>query len=227
MRFARTAHVFALALAACAVTACSQSEAAKPVEAPKLTAPAKAAEPATTTTAHADGDAQHDADKAMPGMHSEAEEKAEKVASADREQKDADGVVRRGKKLDAPATAKPLTVSEAVAKAKDLDGKPVFIRGTVASACQPMGCWMVLQGDKPEDTIRLTSAAHNIFVPKSSAGLMATVQGELHVKTIEKALAEHYESERTLAPGEKHKVITGDVHEVGLSMVALEMRPAS
>lgn len=141
----------------------------------------------------------------------------------DREQVDADGVVRRGAKL---SDLQPLTVAEATAR-PDIDGKVTKITGSVESVCQPMGCWMVLAGDKPEQRVRITSKGHDIFMPRSSAGRIATVEGEFKLKVLPMATAQHYEDERELKAGEVKKVFTEDQKEFSVSIVGVELKPAA
>lgn len=140
----------------------------------------------------------------------------------DRETVDADGVVRRGSPLT--PDLETLTVTAAVAKAKELDGKKVKLTGKVDSVCQPQGCWFVVQGDGPDDKIRISTKAHNIFVPKSSVGMSATVEGTISIKTLTKETAQHYEDERELKPGETRKQFTGDVTELAIDVAGLEMK---
>ncbi|MDP2340040.1 MAG: DUF4920 domain-containing protein [Deltaproteobacteria bacterium] len=159
-------------------------------------------------------------DEGKKGEHHGAEKTGLKI---DREQVDGDGVVRRGAKLSDLAA---LTVAEATAR-PDIDGKLVKLTGKVESVCQPMGCWMVIAGDKPNERVRITSKSHDIFVPKSAAGRMATVEGEFKLKTIPMATAQHYEDERELKAGEAKKVFTEDQKEFSVSVVALELKPAA
>jgi hypothetical protein len=140
---------------------------------------------------------------------------------ADREHVDNDGVIRRGIKLSEGAA---VTVAVAAQKAKELDGKNLKIEGKVEQVCQAMGCWFIIQGDSTEQTIRITSKGHDVFVPKGAAGRIAVVEGEFKVKTLDKATAQHFEDERKLGPGEQRKVITTDQQELSLSVTALEMR---
>jgi len=143
------------------------------------------------------------------------------AAGTDREAVDADGVVRRGTALTSTLAAMP--VSSAFAKAKELDGQKVKLTGKVQSVCTKMGCWFVVQGDKPEDKIRISTKAHNIFVPRASVGMTATVEGTLQVKTLTAKTAQHYEDERELAPGEERKTFTTDVTELGIDVIGLEL----
>lgn len=160
-------------------------------------------------------------DKSASGEHHADHGKG----AVDRDTVDADGVVRRGTPLT--PDLETLSVSAAVAKAKELDGKKVKLTGKVESVCQPMGCWFVVQGDKPEDKVRISTKAHNIFVPKSSVGNIATVEGTITIKTLTKETAQHYEDERELKPGETRKTFTGDVTELSIDVVGLEMKKPS
>ncbi len=164
----------------------------------------------------------------QPASHDEKNENdqhhGEKTGQKiDREQVDGDGVVRRGAKLS-DLTA--LTVAEVISK-PDVDGKLVKLTGQVESVCQPMGCWMILAGDKPNERVRITSKAHDIFVPKSSAGRQATVEGEFKLKIVPQATAQHFEDERELKAGETRKAFTEDQKEYSVSVVGLELKPAA
>jgi hypothetical protein len=146
------------------------------------------------------------------------------MAKPDREQVDADGVVRRGTNL---STASALTVADAVARSSELDGKMVKLTGRVDSVCQAMGCWFTIAAPEGGPSIRISSKGHDIFVPKSAAGRVATIEGEFKVKTLSKQQAQHFEDERPLKEGEARKTITEDVKELSVAITALEMTPAS
>lgn len=151
-----------------------------------------------------------------------AEGQTAKAAPKDREHVDADGVVRRGASLSKEGEL--VTVSAAVKRGKELDGKKVKLQGKVSDVCTKAGCWFVVQGEKTDDKIRISTKSHSIFVPMKAVGYTATVEGTLTVRTITKETAQHYEDERTLKAGEKHKVITGDVQEIFIDVAGLEMK---
>lgn len=179
----------------------------------------------TTTAAAADGHGEHGHGEAHGDHHAAAAPAADNpqaAQKAERERVDADGVVRRGAKLSEGAA---LTVSEAAAKAKELDGKVVKVAGTVESVCQPMGCWFVIKGATPAENIRVMSKGHDVFMPKSSAGRDVVAEGELKVKTVSKDMAQHMEDERELKAGEQRTVFTGDVQELSLTLNAAELQP--
>ena len=155
-------------------------------------------------------------------MHPGAEHEEHAKGAVDRETVDADGTVRRGSPLTPDLEVLPVSI--AVAKAKELDGKKVKLTGKVESVCQPMGCWFVVQGDKPEDKVRISTKAHNIFVPKSATGMSAVVEGVITIKTLDQKTAQHYEDERELKAGETRKVFTGEVTEIAIDVAGLEMK---
>lgn len=95
-----------------------------------------------------------------------------------RDQVDPDGVMRRGKALTAAAA---ITVTDAVASADKLAGQSVKLTGKVDKVCEAMGCWFVVKGDKPEDRVKIVSKNHDIFVPTSAIGRLATVEGQLSI----------------------------------------------
>lgn len=169
---------------------------------------------------HQGGHADHaDHEKAGAAV-AKAEGEAHK--KVDREHVDPDGVVRRGV-MTADAA---LTMAEVAAKATELDGKTIKVTGKVDSVCQPMGCWFVMKGDGGE-TIRVSSKGHDVFMPKSSAGRMATAVGEFKVRTISKEQAQHFEDEKDRKAGEERKVFTEDVKELSIALTGVELRPAT
>ena len=183
-----------------AAAACSNAHAAQP---PAPAAKGAASQPATPPSAAT----------------------ARGTTPADREAIDADGVVRRGGALTKDAPAVP--VATAFAQSKALAGKNVKVSGTVDAVCAKKGCWFVVKGDKPEQTIRITAKDYGFFVPKAAKGQAAVVEGLLEVKTLDQATAQHYEDERPLAAGEQRKKITGDTVELSIVAAALELKPAT
>ena len=150
---------------------------------------------------------------ATPGH--DADEHEHGAAAGDRDKVDADGVVRRGQALTASLATTPVAV--AIASAKDLDGKRVKLTGKVSDVCSRMGCWFVVQGDKPEDHIRISTRSHDIFVPHGAVGMTAVVEGTLSMKVLDARTAEHLASESG-----DNKPTAGEV-EIGIDVVGLEM----
>jgi hypothetical protein len=56
-------------------------------------------------------------------------------------------------------------------------GKTFVTTGTVTAVCQSMGCWMEIKDDTTEAHIKM--AGEKFFVPKTSAGHKARVEGTL------------------------------------------------
>lgn len=180
--------LFPALIATLALVACNQSEAPK-ILAKKAEAKAPASQPA---------------------------KKGKGESPADRDQVDADGVVRRG---DAMSKDKPLLVSECIAQSEKLNGKRVKVEGTVTSVCAKKGCWFVVRDNESDQTIRITSKGYRFFVPKDARGKHAVIEGDLHVKTLSEADAKHLAED---SGGDPSKV-TGSKKEVQLAAVGLEM----
>jgi hypothetical protein len=54
-------------------------------------------------------------------------------------------------------------------------GKTIATQGTVSKVCQERGCWMAIKDDTGTATIRMHG--HSFFVPTTSSGKHARVQG--------------------------------------------------
>jgi hypothetical protein len=54
-------------------------------------------------------------------------------------------------------------------------GKTVATEGTVTRVCQERGCWMAIKNDSGTATVRMHG--HSFFVPTTSSGKHARVQG--------------------------------------------------
>lgn len=134
-----------------------------------------------------------------------------------RDQVDPDGVVRRGTSV---AHEEAMTVGALLVDAEALHGQTVTVTGTVEQVCAKKGCWMALKGESGAPTIRITSKGYAYFVPRSAAGMNATVVGEVAVRKIDVATARHYAEEA----GEDPSSITADQIEVAVASLGLELR---
>jgi hypothetical protein len=134
---------------------------------------------------------------------------------ATRDQVDDDGIVRRG--VDLTSTA-AMSVADCTAQAKDLNGKPVKVSGTVEQVCAAKGCWWVLAGEPGQETIRITAKSYGFFVPKDAKGKKAIAEGVLEVKELSQEEADHL-AEDAKDPSMKTKKM-----ELRLEASALEMR---
>lgn len=82
-------------------------------------------------------------------------------------------------KLGEPITSgAPVVALADVMKTPDaFKGKEFVTTGTVTAVCQQMGCWMEIKDATSEAHIKM--AGERFFVPKTSAGHTARVQGTL------------------------------------------------
>lgn len=139
----------------------------------------------------------------------------------DRDQVDPDGVVRRGKPL---SPGEPIAVDEAWARADALDGQRVMITGLVDRVCRKKGCWMAITAEDGDRPIRVTFEDYGFFVPRESPGMVAVVEGELALRTLDVETAQHYENDRVEGTDEKPKTITEPKRELAIVASALELR---
>lgn len=173
----------------------------------------------------------HHADKKAPASQPASSQPATKEAAAtlgkgedpkDRDQIDKDGVVRRGTEL---ASAKATPVADCMSKSSDLAGKEVTVSGKVSQVCAKKGCWFVIEDEKDASkTIRITSKGYKFFVPRDAVGKKAVIKGDLSVKEMSVAEAQHMEDDRAAATGEKAKKVTEGSKELRIAAVALELR---
>lgn len=196
----RRASLLATALV---LTACPAAEKAPAAAEP---APAPASQPAKATS-----------QPAAPASAPASGPSAQGTTPETRDQTDPDGVVRRGV---AVAHDEAMTVGALLADAEKLKGQTVTLTGTVEQVCAKKGCWMALKGDEGQPTVRITSKGYAYFVPRTAAGMSATVTGELAVKKVDEATAKHYAEEADRDPA----TVKGDQLEVAVASVGLELR---
>jgi len=80
-------------------------------------------------------------------------------------------------RLGDPITEHPVALSEIAKHPGAYEDKVVATTGTVTAVCQSMGCWMEIKDSASEAHVKL--AGHKFFVPKSSSGHTARVQGKV------------------------------------------------
>lgn len=80
-------------------------------------------------------------------------------------------------KLGAPITEPQVALSDIAKNPRAYENKVVATSGKVTAVCQQMGCWMEIQDQSGEAHVKL--AGHKFFVPKSSSGHAARVQGRV------------------------------------------------
>ena len=179
--------------AAAIATGCNQS--APPQSAPKL-AKAAASQPSTRPAPKGKGE-----------------------SPKDRDQKDDDGVIRRGTDLTKSAA---LHVSTCIADAEKHNGKTVKVEGTVVNVCAAKGCWFAIQDDKTKETIRITSKGYRFFVPRDAKGKRAIIEGDLAMTVLSEADAKHLAEDS----GQDSSTVQGPQKEVQIAAIGLEMRDA-
>jgi hypothetical protein len=141
------------------------------------------------------------------------------LSAAQREDVDADGVVRRG---DALSAAPALTVADVFAQAEALNGKVVKVSGEVSKVCQKSGCWFILRDG--EQSIRITSKGYKYFVPSTAPGMQGVVEGDLSVKVLDVKTAQHFADDEAEATGKPAATVEAPVKEIAVASVGLELR---
>ena len=139
----------------------------------------------------------------------------------DRDHVDPDGIVRRGEIL---SQGDALSVSAVMAQAESLDGRTVKVTGTVGRVCGKSGCWFELKGKDAPAGIRITSKGYRFFVPSKAGGMTATLEGDLKVRMLDVATAQHYADDAAEGSGKPAPKVKGPVPEVSIAAVGLEMR---
>ena len=104
-------------------------------------------------------------------------------------------------KLGKPLTLdQPMPISQVLAKAPELTGKTVQVKGKVTEVCQMAGCWMALVEPGTTSLLRIKVNDGEIVFPKESVGKMAVAEGELVKFTLTKeqaiAFAKHEAEEQ-------------------------------
>ncbi len=179
----------------------------------------KPAKPAKTAVAKSKVATQAKKPSSKPSSQPKTSAVVRGTTPESRAQVDQDGVVRRGAALSGK---KVLTVAELVAQSDKLSGQTVAVKGKIESVCQKKGCWMMLKdGDQ---SVRITSKGYKFFVPKTAPGQLATVEGELAVKTLDVKTAQHYEEERVMGKKEAPKKVTAPQKEISIASLGLEIR---
>lgn len=104
-------------------------------------------------------------------------------------------------KLGKPLTLdKPMTITEAMAKADTLAGKTVQVKGKVTEVCQNAGCWMALVEPGTQSTLRIKVNDGEIVFTNECVGKMAVAEGQLVKMQLTKeqaiAMAKHEAEEQ-------------------------------
>jgi len=119
-----------------------------------------------------------------------------------------------------------MSVTDVFSKAESLDGKVVKVTGTVGRVCGKSGCWFELKNKDTEAGIRITSKGYRFFVPSRATGMTATLEGNLKVRLLDVATAQHYADDAAEGTGKPAEKVSAPVPEISIAAVGLEMRGA-
>ncbi|WP_394844663.1 DUF4920 domain-containing protein [Pendulispora brunnea] len=78
-------------------------------------------------------------------------------------------------KLGEPVTAERVALADVAKNPSAFKGKTIATTGTVRAVCQERGCWMEIVDTENHANVRMHG--HAFFVPKSSSGKQAKIQG--------------------------------------------------
>lgn len=124
----------------------------------------------------------------------------------------------------APLAAGPATaLAEVLKTPAAFEGKTVTCEGAVRQACTRKGCWMEIAEsmDKAAAGARVTFKDYAFFVPTSSAGARARLQGTVQVREITKDHVAHLEEEGASFPSKRPD---GTAIEVQFVATGVELR---
>lgn len=116
-------------------------------------------------------------------------------------------VIRRGQALIGAPSVK---LEKLLAEPRSYEEKTIAVEGIVERACTNKGCWMEIAAQSGASGMRVTFKDYGFFVPLNSQGMTVKAEGQVSVKTLSRAQADHYESEgatlKRNADGTAHEV---------------------
>lgn len=115
-----------------------------------------------------------------------------------------------------------LRLASVLSEPESYRGKAVVVEGEVRRACSRKGCWMEIAEslDSSARGARVTFKDYGFFVPTSSAGAHARLEGVVNVETMKAAQVEHLESEGAKVT---NKNADGTAREVQLIATGVEL----
>ena len=122
-------------------------------------------------------------EKMGEGMDEKSATEADKVATFD-----SSGVIKRG---EAIGKADKADLKKVLAEPAKYTGKTVLVHGVIVRSCSMEGCWLELAAAKDSPSIHVNMKGHAFFVPLSSVGLNAKVEGTVVSKTLSKERVDH------------------------------------
>lgn len=102
-----------------------------------------------------------------------------------------------------------LTLSDALAKADKLVGKPIIVSTKIGRVCQKKGCFFIAQSG--EDAVRVSFRDYGFFIPTDTAGKEVELAGVLVRTAVSVEQAAHFTTD---AKGPDGLFKSGDVFEI-------------
>jgi hypothetical protein len=127
------------------------------------------------------------------------------------------GPAPQARSYGAPLTAAASDdLGKVLASPEGFTDRRITVEGQVRKACTNRGCWMELAPSAAEGTpgCRVTFKDYGFFVPTSSAGSRARVQGTVEVATVPAARVRHLEGEGALFAAKQPDGSAREVHIV-------------
>ncbi len=100
---------------------------------------------------------------------------------------------------EAIRSGKLVALDELVRDPERFAGRDVLIRGRISDVCQKKGCWTILSSE--ESHVRVDFKDYGFFVPTSSSGKLAYVEGRVKIARVSEGDARHYAGESTSPDG--------------------------
>ncbi|MFO0668542.1 MAG: DUF4920 domain-containing protein [Polyangiaceae bacterium] len=125
-----------------------------------------------------------------------------------------------------PKGEAPLLVTKVLDDPDGFEGKEILATGRVRAACTAKGCWMELAPsmEKEAPGSRVTFKDYGFFVPTTSAGKVACVEGRVMTKRVSPDEVKHLEGEGTRFA---KKMPDGSAREVRIVATGVELSDPS
>lgn len=130
----------------------------------------------------------------------------------------ADGYLRRGAPL---GSSEKVSLAAVISSPDKYADKMVRVEGVIVRSCKSEGCWLELAPGEDVKSIRVSMKDHAFFVPLSSAGASAKVEGKVKIKNLSAEQVKHLVEE----DGAKfeNKNPDGSVTEVSFEASGVEL----
>ena len=105
-----------------------------------------------------------------------------------------------GKEL---SDAKPMKISEVVARVDELEGKQVKVEGLVTGVCAKRGCWFKMASDKEFQSMQFKVTDGVIIFPMSAKGKYAVAEGTVEKMVLSLEATQKYLAHKAEEAGEE------------------------